>query len=69
MKVIKIPDWIDNNLSIRHNGKNITVFTIPTQHFEINDLSELTLERFEEEKTRQSKTESIRDSVMALLRN
>lgn len=43
------------DISKRENGYR--VFTIPTQHFEITSLDELTNERFEQEIKRQEKYE------------
>lgn len=58
MTTIQIPDWVGDYISIQQNGNNIRVFTIPTQHFKVESLSELTVERFEAERQSQIDMES-----------
>lgn len=39
------------------------VFTVPTQHFNITDLSELTVERFEQEVQKQIKYDEVQSKL------
>lgn len=41
--------YIVDGITIRKTERGYSVFTIPTQHFDITNLDELTNERFEEE--------------------
>lgn len=52
--------YIIDGITINKTKDGYKVFTIPTQHFDISDLTELTDERFEHEIKRQEKYE--RDS-------
>ena len=49
--------YIVDGLTINKTKDGYKVFTIPTQHFDISDLSELTDERFDDEIKRQEKYE------------
>lgn len=49
--------YIGDGLDIRKNADGYRIFTIPTQHFNINYLDELTNERFEKEIERQKQYE------------
>jgi len=48
MTTIQIPDWVGTCISIDTEDGGIRVFTIPTQHFRVKSLSDLTVERFEQ---------------------
>jgi hypothetical protein len=52
------------DITKRENG--YTVFTIPTQHFHITNLDELTNQRFEDEIKRQEKYEKDSSELMRL---
>jgi hypothetical protein len=43
----EIIKYCQKGITINLKGKGYEVFTIPTQHFQINSLQELTLNRFE----------------------
>lgn len=51
--MIQYKEWIEDGLSIRKREDSYDVFTIPTQHFTIDSLEELTPERFALEVERQ----------------
>jgi hypothetical protein len=53
--MIELKEWIKDGIDIRKTNKGYQVFTIPTQHFDIVELSELTPERFKIETERQKK--------------
>lgn len=45
----KLKEWIEDGITIRKTNDGYQVFTIPTQHFEIKELNELTSDRFKAE--------------------
>jgi hypothetical protein len=47
--MIELKEWIKDGIDIRKTNEGYVVFTIPTQHFNIKELDELTPERFEQE--------------------
>lgn len=49
----KLKEWIEDGITIRKTNDGYQVFTIPTQHFEIKDLNELTSDRFKAEVEKQ----------------
>ena len=54
----KFIKYFEDGLSIfRHGDGTYTIFTIPTQHFKVKSLEELTVERFELEIENQEKNE------------
>ena len=59
--------WIKDGIVIRNiNNSKYEVFTIPTQHFTIYSLSELTPSRFELEVIRQKRHEKMQTELMKL---
>jgi hypothetical protein len=50
----KLKEWIEDGITIRKTNDGYQVFTIPTQHFEIKELNELTSDRFKAEVDRQT---------------
>lgn len=55
--IIELKEWIEDGITIRKTNDGYQVFTIPTQHFDIKELNELTPDRFiaEVEKQKQDK--------------
>ena len=49
----KLKDWIEDGITIRKINDGYQVFTIPTQHFDIKELDELTPDRFKAEVEKQ----------------
>ena len=49
----KLKDWIEDGITIRKTNDGYQVFTIPTQHFEIKELDELTPDRLRAEVEKQ----------------
>lgn len=49
----KLKEWIENGITISKTNGGYRVFTIPTQHFDIKELDELTPERFKAEVEKQ----------------
>ena len=58
--------YIIDGISIDKTKDGYRVFTIPTQHFNILDLNELTNERFEQEIKRQEKTMDVESEIFKL---
>jgi hypothetical protein len=58
--------YIIDGITINKISSGYRVFTIPTQHFYIVDLDELTNERFEQEIKRQEKYEALSAEMMSL---
>ena len=59
--------YIIDGISIDKTKDGYRVFTIPTQHFNILDLNELTNERFEQEIKRQEKVIDVESEIFKLL--
>lgn len=49
----ELKEWIEDGITIRKTNNGYQVFTIPTQHFEIKELDELTPNRFRAEVEKQ----------------
>lgn len=55
--MIELIEWIKDGITISKTNTGYRVFTIPTQHFDITELSELTPERFKAEVEKQTQHE------------
>ena len=64
--MIELAEWIKDGMHIDKKNVGYRVFTIPTQHFDINDLSELTPERFKAEVEKQEKNIEMQNELLAL---
>jgi len=64
--VIELKEWIEDGITIRKTNKGYQVFTIPTQHFDIIELNELTPERFVIEVQKQQKNIEMQNELLAL---
>ena len=64
--MIELAEWIEDGITIRKTNTGYQVFTIPTQHFDINDLSELTPERFKVEVEKQERNIEMQNELLAL---
>ena len=51
--MIELKEWIEDGITIRKTNDGYQVFTIPTQHFDIKELNELTPDRFKAEVEKQ----------------
>lgn len=59
--------YIEYGIDIKRNADaTYSVFTIPTQHFNINSLDELTPERFEKAISHQNKREELQLAIMEM---
>jgi hypothetical protein len=64
--MIEFAEWIKDGIAIDKKNIGYRVFTIPTQHFDINDLSELTPDRFKAEVEKQQKNIEMQNELLAL---
>ena len=60
-----IKKYIEDGISINRTNDGYRVFTVPTQHFNIKELDELTPERFEAEIVRQNESSKIQSELFA----
>ena len=64
--MIELKEWIEEGITIDKKNAGYRVFTIPTQHFDINDLSELTPDRFKAEVERYQKNIEMQNELLGL---
>jgi hypothetical protein len=64
--MIELKEWIEDGITIRKTNKGYQVFTIPTQHFDIIELNELTPERFKAEVEKQERNIEMQNELLAL---
>ncbi len=63
--MIELKDWIKDGIDIRKTNEGYVVFTIPTQHFNIKELDELTPERFSKEVERRNQFNELQNELFA----
>ena len=61
--MLLIKDYIVQGITINKTNDGYRVFTIPTQHFNIKDLDELTQQRFEQEIQKQKESEQFQTEL------
>jgi hypothetical protein len=64
--MIELKEWIEQGITIDRRTGGYRVFTIPTQHFDIIELDELTPERFKSEVEKQQKNIDMQNELLAL---
>ena len=64
--MIELKEWIEDGITIRKTNDGYQVFTIPTQHFDIKELDELTADRFKLEVERQEKQQQWQAELLGL---
>ena len=64
--MIELKEWIEQGITIDRRTGGYRVFTIPTQHFDIVELDELTPERFKSEVDKQQKNIDMQNELLAL---
>ena len=62
--MIKLKEWIKDGIDIRKTNEGYVVFTVPTQHFNIKELDELTPERFSKEVEIQEKNTELQNELL-----
>jgi hypothetical protein len=61
--MLSIKEYITNGITIVKTNDGYRVFTIPTQHFNIKELDELTADRFEKEIQKQKESEELQTEL------
>ena len=61
--MLSIKEYIADGITINRTNDGYRVFTIPTQHFNIKELDELTPQRFELEIVNQKKQEEFQTEL------
>ena len=64
--MIELKEWIKVGIDIRKIKDGYQVFTIPTQHFEIKELDELTPDKFKEMVERQNHFQELQNELLGL---
>ena len=64
--MIEFAEWIKDGITIRTTNKGYQIFTIPTQHFDIKELDELTADRFKAEVQKQQKNIEMQNELLGL---
>ena len=62
--MIELKEWIKDGIDIRKIKDGYQVFTIPTQHFEIKELDELTPDKFIEMVERQKHYKELEQQLL-----
>jgi len=62
--MIELKEWIKDGIDIRKTKDGYVVFTIPTQHFEIKELDELTPDKFKEMVQRQNRFQELQNELL-----
>ena len=61
--MIELKEWIKDGIDIRKTNEGYVVFTVPTQHFSIKELDELTPDRFRAEVEKQKNFKELQDEL------
>ena len=60
----ELKEWIEDGITIRKTNDGYQVFTIPTQHFEIKELDELTPDKFKEMVLKQEQFQELQNELL-----
>lgn len=60
----ELKEWIGDGINIRKTNDGYQVFTIPTQHFEIKELADLTPDKFKEMVQRQEQLQELENQLL-----
>jgi hypothetical protein len=63
--MLSIKEYITEGINIHKTNDGYRVFTIPTQHFNIKDLDELTADRFDKEIQKQKESEQFQTELFS----
>ena len=61
----ELKEWIEDGITIRKTNNGYQVFTIPTQHFEIKELDELTPDKFKEMVLKQEQFQELQNELLS----
>ena len=62
----ELKEWLSDGITIDKRNGGYRVFTIPTQHFDIVELDELTPERFKAEVEKQERNIEMQNELLGL---
>ena len=64
--MIELAEWIKDGITIRKTNDGYQVFTIPTQHFDVKELDELTPDKFKEMVLKQEQFQELQNELLGL---
>jgi hypothetical protein len=64
--MIELKEWIEDGITIRKTNDGYQVFTIPTQHFDVKELDELTPDKFREMVLKQEQFQELQNELLGL---
>jgi len=64
--ISELKEWIEDGITIRKTNTGYNVFTIPTQHFDVSELDELTPDKFREMVERQNHFRELEAELLGL---
>ena len=64
--MIELKEWIEDGITIRKTNDGYQVFTIPTQHFDVKELADLTPDKFREMVLKQEKFQELQNELLGL---
>ena len=62
--MIQLKEWIEDGITIRKTNDGYQVFTIPTQHFDVKELDELTPDKFREMVLKQEHFQELQNELL-----
>ena len=62
--MIELAEWIKDGINIRKTNDGYQVFTIPTQHFDVKELDELTPDKFREMVLKQEQFQELQNELL-----
>jgi hypothetical protein len=62
----ELKEWIEDGITIRKTNDGYQVFTIPTQHFDVKELADLTPDKFREMVLKQEKFQELQNELLEL---
>jgi hypothetical protein len=63
--MIELKEWIEDGITIRKTNDGYQVFTIPTQHFDVKELNELTPDKFREMVLKQEQFQKLQNELLS----
>jgi hypothetical protein len=62
--MIELKEWIEDGITIRKTNDGYQVFTIPTQHFDVKELADLTPDKFREMVLKQEQFQELQNELL-----
>jgi hypothetical protein len=62
--MIELKEWIEDGITIRKTNDGYQVFTIPTQHFEVKELGDLTPDTFRKMVLKQEHFQELQNELL-----